>query len=222
VVLFHDAIFDSPEFQILVDKMTEQQDVVDARKFDLSGVAQNAFQESIHDQVLPPLDRMESGQTNMCKLLESLVKTVAELKTKVGAMSLIEGQPDALSSPDHGHSFADQFPSSPAPAFVESLPREEDVTKAGTPRKKRKAISSHQQQNLASLHDILKDVPSSEHHFYTPLNTTSTPWHPMVSSLFHWRTFGSSTGMGQISFQPSWMQKTKQRENGDASVDLAV
>jgi hypothetical protein len=139
--------------------MTEQQDAIGTKRGSVSFVAQKtasqeaiietAFQEAIEDKVLPRLKRLE-------EILQSIDEPLRR----------IEQREAALDASSRKHPIASrQGNSNATPAFEEPRARDEDVTKTGAPRKKRKGISSTQQQNM-SLDEILKSVPESHHHYY--------------------------------------------------------
>jgi hypothetical protein len=182
--LFHHPIWQSDEFKALVVSMEARQDELSSQQLRLTIPITNAFEELVNENLVPPIEQIVRGQD---AITNAMVQGFSEMRSILDAylVSRSCNQCHCAGLPSHGsdastvdhHSLfflTDSHTQPPSSLVIEDVRPDQDVTKDGRPRKRRRMIRQEDQQRMGSPEGRdLSKVPE-EHHKYYAISLANT------------------------------------------------
>jgi hypothetical protein len=182
--LFHHPIWQSDEFKALVVSMEARQDELSSQPLRLTILITNAFEELVNKNLVPPIEQIVRGQD---AITNTMVQGFSEMRSILDAylVSRSCNQCHCAGLPSHGsdastvdhHSLfflTDSHTQPPSSLVIKDVHPNQDVTKDGRPRKRRRMIRQEDQQRMGSPEGRdLSKVPE-EHHKYYAISLANT------------------------------------------------
>jgi hypothetical protein len=185
--LFQHPIWQSDEFKALVVSMEARQEELSSQQLRLSIPITNAFEELVNENLVPPIEQIVRGQD---AITNAVVQGFSEMRSEIRSVLdayMVSRMCNQChwAGTSHGSdaSTVDHrpvlFPTNartqpPNVLVIEDVRPDQDVTKDGRPRKRRRAIRQEDQQSMGSSEGRdLSKVPE-EHRKYYAISLANT------------------------------------------------